>query len=289
MKMKGNLFILIGVCLLVGIVLSGCTSLASGKPLPVNVSGQALNHLTEMIHTSEEIYDMAQEGKLLDVKVQLQKLEILASTFSFSGVTSLEGFHALSESIIEAKRVFNAVQFSQDKGIAAAARIHLALDAMTHPVQPMWLQYYKVLIKDLGEIKSASLIKQAEQSRQAASRMYEHYTIIRPSIMINRDDITVEQIDSLFTFVKTQLNRKQIDYARIDSAINQFYELWDQVFMKKTKQAYVSLTNKYEIIARTIGLASVILLVLVYVGWRKYQVQRDYMTVRKQRKGDPEQ
>ncbi len=286
MKIKGNLFILIGIYVLIVTVLSGCTSSVPEKSLLVDVSGQVLNHLTEMKQTSEEVYYMAKQGRVIDVKMHLQTLESQVSTFRFSGVTSLEGFHALSESIIEAKRVFNAVRFSQDKGIAAAARIHLALDAMTHPAQPMWLQYYNVLIQDLGEIKSASLIKQADQTRLTANRMYEHYTIIRPSIMINRDDITVEQIDSLFTFIATQLNKKQVDYTNIESAIHQFYELWDQVFMKKSRQAYVAISTKYEIIVRIIGLGSFILLVLTYVGWRKYQVQRNYISVRKQRKGE---
>lgn len=288
MKIKSNLFILFGIYVLIVTVFSGCTSIVSKKPSPLNVSGQVTNHLTEMTQTSEIIYNLAQDGRVLDVKVQLQTLESQVSTFQYSGVTSLEGFHALSESIIEAKRVFNAVQFSQDKGVIAAARIHLALDAMSHPVKPMWLQYDKVLLHDLEHIKSAALVKQADQSKLTANRMFEHYLIIRPSIMINRDDITVEQIDSLFTFMVTQLNKKHIDYDNIHSAIDQFYELWNQVFLKRSRQAYLPLTNKYEILVRTMGLGTVILLVLAYVGWRKYQVQLDYISVRKQRKGDGE-
>lgn len=263
-------------------LLGGCSAKEASSEPQVSMDEQQKGKLSEMNHTAETLYKKAMEGAIEEARAELIVIGNQITQIRFEGITTVEGVNALSNTIVKAKRVFNAVKFSQHEGIIAAARVRLAIDALTHPNQPMWLQYYKVLVEDLSSIRKAAEDKQVAETRKALDVMYQHYSIIRPAILINRDAAEVEKADSLFAFLGSQMAAKQVQYEQVRAGIEQLQQELDEMFMKKHAQAYAPLTDSGKPIVWATGIGSAIVIVLSYVAWRKFKNEKGYVAVRKE-------
>ncbi len=268
------------VLLLVSL-LAGCGVTDKGASSPqAAVNDEQQRKLETFNRAAEDMYDKVNAGDIVAARNRLIQLGDLMTGIRFEGIASIEGVDALTDSIVSAKRVFNAVQFSMKDGKVAAAKIRLAADALTHANEPMWLQYYKVLNEDMKSLRSAATDKNAAKAKDAFDRMREHYQIIRPSVLINREPWQVEKADSLFAFMEKQL--ADAKYDRMESGIAEFDALWRDLFMKRDAAAYVPIVEGKKPVGWSLGIGTVIFCALVYVAWRKFRYGRDYVIVPKQ-------
>jgi len=240
---------------------------------------QELTQMSALNKIAETAYHLAKEGKILEARKQLDLLGKLAIKARYNGITTVEGVDAFMTSIVSARRVFNAAQFSPDEGIISTARVWLAADALTHPKQPMWLQYYKVLTDDLLLMKKSVAENRLEDARKSYTQMYRDYSIIRPAVIINRGTELSEKAQSLFTFTHTALAAQTLQIDRMKTATDEFQKLWDEMFFKTDVQTSLLLTPEPHPLLWMTGIGSVIITILAFVGWRKYQFERDKVTV----------
>ncbi|UJF36166.1 sporulation protein YpjB [Paenibacillus hexagrammi] len=237
---------------------------------------------------AEDMYKKTMEGQVVEARTRLMQISDQIPKMRFEGVTSVEGLNALTETITQAKRVYNAVSYSQNEGQVAVAKLRLATDALTHKNQPMWLQYYKVLKNDVTNLEQQVKANQSNEAIASFNKLSQHISVVRPSMLISREPSDVEKLDSLMTFVHNNLNSSPMDAKRVEAGIEQLNRTIDELFMKKAETAaYVPITDPNQPILWSLGIGLIIVSVLSYSGWRMFQSGRHVVSVKHSKEREP--
>jgi sporulation protein YpjB len=277
---------IISFILVMLLVVSAC-----GNSHPVSnpkhkASPQQLKKIELMNQTADDMYKKAMEGQMMEARGKLLQINDQITSINFEGIVSLEGLHALTETITQGKRVYNAASFSHNEGQIAAAKIRLATDALTHANQPMWLQYEKLLHSELDQIDQAVKATKRQEALANFSKLNQHIAVIHPSLLINRDATDVEKLDSILVFVKTELNKDPIVIKNVQSGIEQFHHVLDDLFKgKQEATAYLPMPDAKHPILWALGIGAIISSVLTFAGWRMFRSRRDWVTVSKKEEG----
>lgn len=268
-------------------------SAACGKS--VGTSGQAIKPMDPvqqekiafLNQIAEEMYTMTMAGQVTDARNKLIQISDQIPKIQFEGITSVEGLNALTQTITEAKRIYNAATYSPAEGQIAVAKIRLATDALSHKNQPMWLQYYKVLLNDSDLMRNQVKGNNQPEAIQEFGNLSQHIAIIHPSLLISREPSSVEKLDSLLRFIGTNVNKKPMPIKQLDGGLTSLNAVLDELFMKhKDALAYVPLTDPNQPIIWSLSMGLIIISVLSYVGWRMHQSGRHIVPVKQPKKSE---
>jgi len=254
-------------------LLAACGTVQREKERPaLQADPEQLQKIEFLNQVAEDMYNKTMEGQVVEARSKLLQISDQIPKIHFEGVTSVEGLNALTETVTQAKRVFNAVSYSSDEGKVAVAKIRLATDALTHKNQPMWLQYYKVLKNDIGELKSTLRPDGQKAAMESYTRLSQHLAVIRPSLLISRQPADVEKLDSLMTFLHGLLNQNPLPMRQLSSGMDHLQQTIDELFMKnKDAIAFVPVTDPIQPIIWSIGIGFIIISVLSFSAWRMYR------------------
>lgn len=251
------------------------------------IDPEQVKRLEFLNQIADEMYKQTMDGQVTEARNKLMQISDQIPKIHFVGVTSVEGLNALTETITQAKRVYNAAAYSPEEGQIAVAKIRLATDALTHKNQPMWLQYYKVLQDDTSMLSQDIKANKQQEALADFGKLSQHIAIIHPSMMISRDAASVEKLDSLLVFLRTNLNSKPMSIRQLESGVDHLHHILDDLFLKnKDAIAFVPITDPRQPIIWSLGIGLIIVSVLSFVGWRMYQSGRHIVAVTQQRKSE---
>jgi sporulation protein YpjB len=231
-------------------------------------------YLNELNELADGIYLKAKAGEYVEARERLELFADQMTRITYHGVTSTEGLNAFTQTVTDARKTYNRVKFSVDEGVISAAKLRLATDALIHKNQPMWLQYHQVLDKDTNQLKEAIQNRNSVEALDSLKTLHTHYLIIRPSVLITREAAIVQKVDSLFTFLTKQLTNEATNFTELDQGMTHLDSVVDELFGQVNSETSAPLLMEQETTKWTLILASIIITVLVYVGWRKYKVQQ---------------
>lgn len=272
------------ICLLAASV-QGCGLKHGNEPKTVSATPQQTEKLEQLHALADELYKRTNEGEFIKARQKLLELGDLVAAMSFNGITTIEGVDALTDTVVEAKREFNAVGLSPDSALKAAARLRLAADALTHPNEPVWLQYYKILKEDTRLLQAYLSKSNGKEAAAQYARLKDHYDTIRPSVWISKAPEEAEKLDSLFTFLRNQLQAKEIRYADTADGLKQLDDALNELFRKSDdRTAYIPIAQPDEPVKWSLTIGSLIILILGYVAWRMFVSERNL--IRSPRKDD---
>ncbi|TNJ63574.1 hypothetical protein FE784_25000 [Paenibacillus hemerocallicola] len=263
------------VLLLVMAILAGC---GQGEPAGANdntASSEQLKQVEQLNAAADEMYRYVMDGNMDKARDKLNEVGAKLTGIRFEGITSVEGVSALSESIVQAKRVFQSVQYSQEAGQAAAAKIRLATDALTHANQPMWLQYYKGMKESAYQLEQAVQRRNQRDAVAGLEQLQLRYSTIRPSILISRPSAQAEKLDSLFAFLRNQLSQPEADLKQIGGGLAHLQQSLDELFDRRDKAAYVPMVERPVPIRWIFTFGSIIVAVLAFAAWRIFDFERN--------------
>lgn len=270
---KKRLLIVLWLCLLM-IFTASCSSSADQMP-DAKLSETEYKKMEKLNGLAEQFYTNVNEGKIEEARAGIIELNKQVTNIHFKGAASPEGVEALMETMITAKQVLTSFMPSMNEAIVSAAKVRLAVDALTHPKHPMWLHYYKILKEDGNQLVIALEQQQEQHVNQAMNQMMKHYEVIRPAVLINREPSEVMKMDSYLKFLMNEPNI---------SAMSQYDDVLNELFHRKSSTAYLELEQQQNPFLWTAALGAIIITVLSYVGWRKYQYEQNHLSVRKERK-----
>jgi sporulation protein YpjB len=235
----------------------------------VHATGVHSSAREEWSRLANQVAKWANAGEYIKARDQLV---ILSSRFSKADFTKLnlriEAIHALAEVIMDMEGALNRIQPNSREIGKAATRLQLAFDALTHPNQPMWQQYYQPLKKDLDVIDEAIRLKDRHAMQEGIAQFYEHYQIIRPALVVAKTSYTVNKVDSLVTFL-----RKQTDFAKLKIGVTQLKSLLNPLFFGSERDVMATVYdwNEGAFFKVILWVSGLIAGVLGFVSWRKYR------------------
>lgn len=264
MSIKKPIMTLFGVCLLL-LLIAGCSSSTAQDKPDEKLNETEYKKMEKLNVTTEQFYTNVNEGKLEEARAGIVELNEKVTDINFHGAASPEGVKALMETMIAAKQALTPVKPSKNEAMVSAAKVRLAVDALTHPKNPMWLHYYKILKEDGIQLANAFEKQEKEPIDQALSQIMKHYEIIRPAVLINRESSEVIKMDSYLKYLQNEPNH---------SAIDQFDAMLNELFHHKSSTAYLDIEQQQQNpFVWTAAIGAIIVSVLGYVGWRKYQYE----------------
>jgi sporulation protein YpjB len=260
--------------ILLALLASGCSK-QSAKNTASTAEPEALKQVEELNAAADDMYNKLVQGDVNTARTKLNEIGDKLTQIRFNGIATVEGVQALTGSVIEAKRELNAAAYTKMEGQQAAARVRLATDALTHKNEPMWLQYYKGMKESVSSLQHAVQASKAEEAKKSLAGLSEQYKVIRPSVIINRTPSEVERLESLFSFMNTQLNAAKWDTKNIIGGIDHLNKELDKIFQRKDAEAFVPIVEPS---SPTLGIAflgSIIVAVLAFAAWRIFKVERN--------------
>jgi sporulation protein YpjB len=275
------MLLLIGIGLVA--LLQGCSQEAARSPeAGLEPDPATAKKLEELNQTADELYKRTAAGQYEEARTALERLGEQVTGASYVGVTGVEGVNALSEAVVEAKRLFNAARLDPEKTVKVAAGLKLAADALTHTRQPMWLQYYPMLSQDTKRLEEAVQTGNKQETQKQFAAMKAHYDIVRPSVWISRTPEQGETMDSLLVFFTKYTDPAGFQKDVLLPGIQQWKEALRVLFGKEgDRTAYMPVIQPDRPVLWTLTIGSLIAAVLTFAGWRMFRTDRE--SVRKPR------
>lgn len=226
---------------------------------------------------TEALYRYASEGDVNKARETAEAVSALFASSSFGDRTSVEGINALSGAIIDMKTAMNAVNLQPDRWISAAARLRLAVNSLNHARQPMWMQYYKLMLEDLKEMGGSASAGDTAGWTTALKSLRQRYDLIRPAVLVARREEEVNRFDAWLSFAEG-LGAGEPAPGREErvGAVSHGREAVRALFGKEKDEPTLSTP----LAPINYGLAGwlaggFILAALAYTGFRKYKGERD--------------
>lgn len=249
---------------------------ALGVKQDLGRSSEAVKQAKALSSTVEQLYQHVLAGNTNLVHEDLQQVDSIFENSELQKLTTVEGIHALSESIIEMKEAFARVQSDSEQWLTASAKLRMAADSLNNPKQPLWLQYYKLIREELSEMKSNTEKGDILAVKQAYERLQNHYENIRPAVIIQRKPADVTMVDSWLSYAGGLVNAVSPKTGQIQTMIGQGEELFNGLFGKK--KDYPALAPLDQVDGSwpwILWAGAFIFVILAYTAYRKYRGERD--------------
>jgi len=240
--------------------------------------------MRQMDEAAESAYQSANRGDLAEAKTRVAQLSVLSTKLSYDGLTNVEGVEAVTGSIAGAMQALNSVSPEKGAIVAKVASVRLAVDALAHRQQPMWLEYRGPLEEALDRMASAVEAKDDPRASEALAAWRIRVAVVHPAIIVSRDASEAVKLDSITAFLTNGL--RSADWDGLAQAMPSLKSALVEVFAGEDRETVSPLLPTAEPphpIIWSFGLGSFIVAVLGYVAWRKYQAEQGVARVKTER------
>lgn len=270
-KLKGLLYIL---TILVYIFIFTFSTQMISYANDINNEDEKYQKWQQVNQIAEEVFFLVQKNEFEASRKQLNQLSsYFLSLETGNYVDRVEQAQILIDAIIQAKESLNAVKLDPDQAHKKVLRMRLALDAVSHKKQPLWLNYYPTIVNTMDELMYAVKEKNRDAFYYHLNSLAEEYEFVRPSLVISHQLGITEKLDSQIKYI---MNQRQNVWDNQERALNLLESLdkdWKVAFFQKNEQSSQSF------IFLMVGVGTLICSVLSYVAWRKYKGEKEIKKV----------
>lgn len=188
-------------------------------------------------------------------------------------VDRIEQAQILLDSIVQAKNTLNPIEPNQEQVERKIWRLRLALDAVSHKKQPLWINYYPTLAKTISEVMYSLEHNKRDRFYHLLNQLSAQFEMVRPAMIVSHPPGVVEKLDSQLSYLQT--NKGEL-WQNKDQAMQMLKAIERQLKTAFFQKVDNSLQSLLFII---LGIGTLICSVLSYVAWRKYKGERERKTV----------
>lgn len=250
--------------------------------------GETSEPLKELDLAAEALYHDMQNGNVEGAHEQIEKVTQIVQGLSFTGLTSVEGIHALTESIMDVQQTLVKAEPSVETWAVTSARLRLAINSLVHKNEAMWLQYHKIMVEDLKELAKARNEGSLAAVRGAFVSLHDHYEMIRPAAMIGKGSSSIVLMDSWISYLERASADPSLEKAKWNQTLDQGTTLLNQLFGRNKDEPVLLPLNDFSTPWRwTLLIGGWIAVALLYTAFRKYRTDQQLQAV--SRKNSPSQ
>jgi sporulation protein YpjB len=248
--------------------------------VPNEVTSKQIERFSQL---ADDVYTKTLKGEFLEARQQIIQLGDLLPKMRLEGITTLQGVRALADTLLQANRVYNAVQLNPEQANLASARIRLMADALSHPNTPLWLQFNKLFQEDLERIEKAVKLKQIKDIQITFADLRNHYFTIQPALQVSIQEEQLSKMDSSFQYLKNTLLAAPIKYSNIIHALKTLREQFDNLFQLNSETtAYLPfMYSNASLLTWRFSIGAIFILVLTFVAWRLRIARNGIITIRR--------
>jgi sporulation protein YpjB len=262
-------------------LLTACAHRERGVSVGAAPSAETSKQIERFSQMGDEVYTKTLKGDFLDARKEIIQMSDLIPKMHLEGVTTILGIKAMVDTLLQAIKVYNAVQLDTEQALFQSARIRLMSDALSHPNTPLWLQYNKVIQEELHVMEQASKQKKYEVLNMAYIELKKHYLSIQPALQVSLQEAEAAKLESVFQFMQNELQTSPIRSANLIHAIKALQDEMDNLFQIKSEAtAYLPFMEPNEPkLHWMIVLAAIIMIILGFAAWRMRAARNDIITI----------
>jgi len=266
---------------------SGCGSdepapEAEAKKVVTDVQRQTMRQMNE---AAEDAYQSVRKGDLEQTKSRIAQLSVLSTKLSYEGIATVEGIEAVTGSINAAMRALNATSPDPISTTMKVASARLAVDALSHREQPMWLGFRGALSDDLEKMAMAVEARNDPAASEALASWRGHVAVVRPAVVVSRAPSDAVKLDSITAFLTNAL--RSADWQGLAQALPNLEAALGEVFAEEDRETTVTplapTAEPPHPILWSLGIGGFIVAVLTYVAWRRYEADQGVARVKTER------
>lgn len=236
--------------------------------------------LSELDSASEALYRYMQDGNGPKAQLEMDRIVRLVETISFKGLSSVEGIHALSETIMDTREALARSQSSPEEWRNTSSRLRLAVDSLIHKDQPLWMQYYKLFTDDLTELTKARSEGAAAELEKSFQKLKLHYETVRPAAIIQLNTSLISKTDSWISYLEGLSKKRPVNSAELKNALGSGESVINDLFGKKrTEPTLLPLTGTSNPWKWSLLIGGWIIVALTYTGIRNYNAYQEVRPV----------
>jgi sporulation protein YpjB len=231
-------------------------------------------HLAELDNMAEELLQLTRKG---DVEGAQQKIVQLAERFpqqSLSRSLRIESLNAVTQSILAAKKMFAAAEVSDEQLLWHATRVRVAIDALSHVHQPMWRSYSHSYMNQLQNLMQSAVERDYRQFQTQFEENYSQYMAIKPAMSIQLEEEQMNQIADSYERIAREMRQSTIEWQAIREALRELSTHMQSAFLGEDKSTAALLIGPGSPFMLIAAIASVLIVTLSYVGWKKYAAEQ---------------
>ncbi|MFD0586929.1 sporulation protein YpjB [Paenibacillus sp. GCM10027627] len=285
--MKSRFWIPFVVCLVLtfgsaGIVWGGAIPSGNNSFL---FTDRPYEELFRMDETATALYTAANTNNRQLAFAELQKLKRHFNNEMLRGYGTLPGWLALEQE-------WNAIEHALASGvkhslwIEHAVRIRLGTDSLIAGNQALWLQYEKLLLDDIANVRQTWRAQSSDPALASAAMLQGlemHATRIEAAASFSGDTLRMEELSERIRYTKQLLLSKNKmaranNGAAVESSIHAMENAINGIFSNAqavSVEPIVTTAAFFSPVKWAFFLGTFISAVLSWTGWRKYK-QRPY-------------
>jgi sporulation protein YpjB len=262
-------------------LLTACSYRAQGVSVGTAPSAETLIQIEQFSQMGDEVYTKTLKGDFLEARKEIMQMSNLIPQMRLEGVTTILGIKAMADTLLQAIKVYNAVQLDTEQALFQSTRIRLMADALSHPNTPLWLQYNKVIQEELQVMERVSKQKKYEELKTAFIELKKLYLSIQPALQVSLQEAETAKLESVFQFMQNELETAPIRSANLIHAIKALQDVMDNLFQIKAEAtAYLPFMEPNEPkLHWMIVLAAIIMIILGFAAWRMRAARDDIITI----------
>lgn len=270
-------FIVMMICFL----FAGCSQEDQGVSADVVQSTETSKQMERFNQMGDEVYNKTLKGQFPEAREEIILMSQLVPQMRLNEVTTTSGIKAISDTLVQAITVFNAVQLDTEQALFQSARIRLMADALSHPKTPLWLQFNKVIQEDINVMNQAAKQKKYEDLKQTFNQIKIHYLTIQPALQVSLQTVELNKVINAIHNVQIELQSSPTSPPNLSHSIKTLQEAMEDLFQLKSETtAYLPfMESNKPMLQWLIILASIIIIVLGFVAWRMRVTRNDIVTI----------
>lgn len=229
-----------------------------------------LKQLGELEQLAEDFLQATREGDYDRSQRQIAKIAELFPNLTLPVTIRIESLNAITQSILAARQMFASSHVNEEKLLWHATQVRIAIDALHHKHQPIWKSYYPSMSKQLQHLYKAAAERDLTVLREQLAEQYQLYLAIRPAMSIQTKLPHIYAMDAAYEQLSKEMRSETPDWQVVHDTLQRLSTVVQEVFLGEERSALGGLWVAGSPFALITSVAVVVLLPLVYVGWKKY-------------------
>jgi sporulation protein YpjB len=283
--------VVISVFILIALFFSACSSNYVVKNEPItkpNVSESQKNTIKDLNKIADLAYQDLKNSDWVMMRSKVTQLAILATKLSYEGLTTVEGVQAINQSIAETMYSLNAVTPNPMKISQTMVRTRLVLDALEFNNEPMWIDFYEPMKKDLHNVVLSVEKNHTENTNNALASWKSRVSMVKSAIIISNGISDTIKLESISTFIENATKTKNVNVLKQTEP--DFQNILKDIFKKNPNRDHETIApvapQPPDALLWSFIIGMLIILVLSWVAWRKYHAEFGIVRVKNERDFD---
>lgn len=231
----------------------------------------------QLNNTAKRILSSVQSKQPEQALKDVETIKSQLLSLKYEGLTTIEGIQSLFAAVSRLQQTLLQVKPQFIKWENAAKTVVLAIDALSHQAQPMWLSYEQKVSNSFRLLIEAAK-KQNKVEMQGNWKEYKTaVSLITPALEVQAKPNALDQWKAIQHYLQVRMEQKPIDFNGVVRIENEMNKLIHAIFNQELSTIANIVVLQDEQIHTwaywAISIGAIILSVLSYVGYRKFKYQ----------------